>query len=452
MNFKNKFRKLCFVHLMVIFVFPTFICTAQNKGTVLDQLTTKPLAGVNVYHIKSRVITVTNTEGKYSITKLSGINGRDTLHFSRVGYATSAMTADELKLKGYVVSLSEVVQQLKEVTILSERIPLKPEISYKQLTSMKEGVYAFGATLVGERIFVVGGDASFGEDQILKALNDFGDDVLTHLKPSISWQEFSSNLSVYDIRTDKWESTKKKFSKIAYHGIQYYKGKIYIIGGKKMSRDGITEYLNTDFDVFDLTRDSILHSHTNPHQAINFASVVYDGKLIMMGGSTRQKANGEKEYSNKVHLCNLKTGYWYELDSMPSAKETKGVLMGNTIYLAGGFRTKPLTDIESYNLTTGEWNSEGKLLYPAERPAIAYHENTIYIFDRGKIQTYNRITKQVNAYLIDLDLIYAEMFCKNNKLYLLGGSREDEFSDEPSSALYSIELDEFKKAETCNNL
>jgi hypothetical protein len=76
----------------------------------------------------------------------------------------------------------------------------------------------------------------------------------------------------------------------------------------------------------------------------------------------------------------------------------------------------------------------------------------IYIFDRGKIQTYNRITKQVNAYLIDLDLIYAEMFCKNNKLYLLGGSRVDEFSDEPSSALYCIELDEFKKTETCNDL
>lgn len=441
-----------FVQLMVIFIFPAFVCTAQNKGLVLDQSSDKPLAGVNIYKAKSRVITVTNSEGKFSINKLSGVNGKDTLHFSCVGYATEKMTAADLKLKGYVVSLQEVVQQLKEVTVITERQPLKAEIGYKQLASMKEGVYAFGSALVGDRIYVIGGDASFGEDQVLKALNDYGDDVLKHLKPSISWQEYSGNLSVYDIRTDKWETVKKKFAQIAYHGIHYYKGKIYVLGGKKISRDGRTEYLNTDFDVLDLTRDSILHAHSNPHQAINFASFVYDGNLIMMGGSTRLKANGEKEYSSKVHLCNLKTGYWYELDSMPAAKETKGVLIGNTVYLTGGFRSKPLADIETYNLTTGEWKTVGKLLYEVERPAVAYHENMIYIFERGKIQTYNRITREVNAYLIDLDQVYAEMFCKNNKLYLLGGSLPEEFSDEPSSALYSIELDEFKKTETCNDL
>ena len=96
-----------------------------------------------------------------------------------------------------------------------------------------------------------------------------------------------------------------------------------------------------------------------------------------MGGSTKQKRNGLKEYSNKVHLFNLKSGYWYELDSMPVAKETSGILIKDKIYLIGGFNKKPLTEIETFDLISKKWTVEGHLFYGIENPAIATNKNMI---------------------------------------------------------------------------
>jgi hypothetical protein len=75
----------------------------------------------------------------------------------------------------------------------------------------------------------------------------------------------------------------------------------------------------------------------------------------------------------------------------------------------------------------------------------------IYIFDNGKIQTYNTDTKEINAYLIDLPLKNSELFYSNDMLYILGGSLKNEYSVTPSSGLYSIDLNEFKRTETQNN-
>jgi len=455
MNHKNKCRKSTSMSLMLIFVFTAFYTTAQNRGVVLDTELNNPLADVNVVSISRGVIAVTNGKGEFNLKDLLKTNSKDTLSFSHVGYGTRKFSISELKGMDFVVTLTEDAQMLREVTVVSDLQQLQPKIMYKQLKSLKEGFYSVGSVVIGGKICVIGGDASFGEDQALKAMNDYGydgDNLLAHLnKPSMSWQEFSGKLQIYDIPTNTWTTSKLKFSKRACHGVQYYKGKIYIFGGKTLSRDGRTEYLDDKIEVYDIKHNSILVDHANPHKAINFASFVYADNLIVMGGSTRLKANGEKEYSNKVHSCNLKTGYWYELEDMPSGKETKGVLMGNIIYLSGGFHNKPLKEIDSYNIVTGKWNVESRqLLYAVERPGIACREDMIYIFEDGKIQTYNVVTKELNVYLIDLSLKFSELFCADNKLYLLGGIDQDEYSFEPSADLYSIDLNEFKRTETHN--
>ena len=447
MNFNYRFRISTLLKLMLIFLFNVSILTAQNKGIVLDGKSNKPLSGVNIYTPDKRVTTVTNGKGEYHLRNYSKMNVTDTLIFSHVGYVTGKITLSELKETNYSISLFEDDKILKEVTVVTNKLPLQSELRYKKLASLKEGLYSFGSSLIGDKICVIGGDASFGEDQTLKALDEYGDDVLSHLKSSFNWQEFSGNLHVYDIPTNRWTNSKLKFRKRAYHAVQYFNGKIYVLGGKMLSGDGRAEYLDDKIEVYDIKKNTILVDHTNPHKAINFASFVYNDNMIVMGGSTRVKSNGEKEYSNKVHLLNLKTGYWYELDNMLDAKETKGELIGNTIYLIGGFKNKALNEMETYNITTGIWNEEGKLTYKVERPGIAYNDNVIYIFDDGKIQTYNILTKELNVYLIDLALKSSELFYKDNSLYILGGTEYDDYSFSPSADLYSIDLNEFKRTE-----
>ena len=434
--------------LMLIFVFHALIISAQNKGMVIDGKSGKPLAGVNIVSMNSRVVGVTNREGVFSLKNTTGMNLNDSLSFSHVGYVTLKIQCSRLKEKEFVVTLSEVDQVLREVTVVSSKQSLQREIKFKKLKSLNEGLYSFGSTVVGDKICILGGDGSFGEDQTLKSLNDYGDDVLSHLKPSFSWQEFSGKLYVYDLSSDRWTTSKLKFSKRAYHNIHYVKGKIYVLGGKTISMDGRAEYLDNKIEVYDIKKNSILVDSKNPHTAINFASFAYGDNLIVMGGSTKVKSNGEKVYSNKVHMCNLKTGYWYELEDMPDAMETKGVMNGNTIYLVGGFHAGVLKKIESYNVESGKWNDEGTLMYEVDRPGIAIHANIIYIFEYGRIQTYNLVTKERKSYVIDLALKSCELFYANDKLYLVGGYEQDDYSFSPSSNLYSIDLNEFKRTES----
>ena len=146
---------------------------------------------------------------------------------------------------------------------------------------------------------------------------------------------------------------------------------------------------------------------------------------------------------NMPRICNLKTGYWYKLGEMPNPRETKGILVRDKIYLIGGLKGIPLTTIESFDLMTGEWKQEGELFSASERPGLAHYGDIIFIYDNGKLSTYNTRSGILNEYQIKLNLKYAELFYKDGKLYILGGYTEDLYSNEPSKGLYSIDIKEF---------
>lgn len=448
MNLPNKYRKFSTPLLVLIFIFTSLLSTAQNSGVVVDGKTNKPLMGVNVYSSIIGTLAVTNADGGFIIRNPATMNINDTLCFSYIGYISKKISIHELIIMKNVVTLYEDLQLLKGVVIVSEQKQLQHELKFKKLAPLKEGIYSYGSALIDGKICVFRGDTSFGEDPVIKMLKDSGDDFLQHIKPTISWQEFSGHLNVYDVKTDRWVKSKPEFEKRTLNSLQYYQGNLYIIVGKYLTKNGLTEYMDDKSEIYDLNKNRIAVDHINPHPATNFASFVYLDNLIVMGGSQKLNAKGEKEYSNKVHICNLKTGYWYESQDMPRGMETKGILTGNTVYLFGGYRNISLNIIESFNLITGKWNHEGVLPFAVNRPGITIDKNIIYIFEKGKIQTYNTDTKEVNVYLIDLSLSSCELYCVDNLLYVTGGKDTDRNSVSTSSELYSVDLNEFKKTES----
>ena len=92
-----------------------------------------------------------------------------------------------------------------------------------------------------------------------------------------------------------------------------------------------------------------------------------------------------------------------------------------------------------------KWEKEGDLFYGISKPAITHKNNVIYIFDNGKISTYNIDSKELTEYLIDLILENSELFYADNTLYILGGYRENSYSLYPSKGLFSIKINEFDK-------
>lgn len=445
---ERNYKMLVLLNITIIFLFYSFISNAQNtRGMVLDKISKKPLASVSIFINRTGIGTTTNEYGEFQLNYLTEKNRNDTIIFSSVGYESKMITFSDLKENGFIVLLAEKIQLLDEVTILSDR-KLNLQVAYTRLAPLKYGLYSFGSVLIGDKICIIGGDESDEDGRGYKSISFVGNNL--KMNSNFSWQSYTDKLQEYDIPSDKWTTSNLRFSKRAYHSINYYNGKIYVLGGKRLSRSRKLEYLDEKIEVYDISHNSIFTDKTNPHQAANFASFVYNDNLIVIGGSTRLNLNEEKEYTAKVHLLNLKSGYWYELNNMTVAKETKGLLIDNIIYLIGGFNMKPLEEIETYNLATAEWKTEGQLFYGVERPALAYNNNIIYIFEEGRIQTYNIVTRELKMFSIDLPLKSSELFYSNNKLYIVGGFVEYETSIKPSRDVYSIDLKEFNKSEIYN--
>jgi hypothetical protein len=195
--------------------------------------------------------------------------------------------------------------------------------------------------------------------------------------------------------------------------------------------------------VFDVKNKTIEVDNTNPHQAVDFESFIYQDNIIVLGGSLKKFKNGTIRYSDKIHTYNTKTGYWYELGEMKIGKECKGALVGDKIYIFGGFRDGERSEVETLDLMTGEWEEVGNLFTKISKPAITYDNQIIYLFEEGKLFTYNTVTQELNQFLIGLQLKDAEMHYYNNKLYVIGGYLETSTSTTASKGVYSIDVEEF---------
>nr|WP_255513278.1 kelch repeat-containing protein [Lutibacter sp. Hel_I_33_5] len=184
---------------------------------------------------------------------------------------------------------------------------------------------------------------------------------------------------------------------------------------------------------------------TNPHQAVNFNSFVYKNHLIIVGGSVKINKKGKKVFTDKIHLFNLQSGAWHEIGKMPNPRETSGILADDKIFLVGGYKNKPVSFIESWDLTNNEWKLEGDLFTAFKKPAITSHKKNIYIYDYGKLLIYNTLEKSLKEYKIGLHLKEANIHFYKNSLYIIGGYIVKHYGTEPATGVYKIKLTEFAK-------
>ncbi|WP_291285331.1 carboxypeptidase-like regulatory domain-containing protein [Flavobacterium sp.] len=435
--------------LILLFIFCPLLAVAQNiKGVVVSQKGSLPLENTNILALSSKTGTITDENGKFSLKLLPEFKNEETIEFSHLGYKTIRISLSYLTRQNFTVSLEENVENLSGVTIASNS-KLKTKISFSKLASLKYPIFSFGSFLKEDKIYVSGGDAYSEVDQLAKVRAKKADpnfqDFLEEAQ-NTGKRHYKKHLSVYDIKNNTWEVQDLKLLPRAYHNIHLYNNLIYVLGGKKIMVNKISswEYLQDKIEVVDLDKHSIKIDKANPHQAADFASFSYNDNIIVAGGSVKMDEKGKKDFTDKMHLYNITSGYWYELPSMLTAKETTGILIDNKIYFIGGYNGKPLSQIETFDLTTEKWGFPGELFTPLERPAIAYNNNIIYFFEDRKMYTYDLKTKQLKEFEIELESKRAAMYYYNNKLYLIGGRIDNSYSQIPSEKVFSIDLDEFE--------
>ena len=434
--------------LITCFLCSSFLTFSQYiEGKVLDAQTNKPIEGVHVIMKGINRGTQTNSKGNFYLKFPVKIIKSDVIKFSHLTYGTVEIPYIQKK-KNYSVYLQLDVTKLQEVEIRNKR-NLKPSLRYETLANMKNAVRSFGSLQKDGKIYVLGGDVSYEYNGFKRVMEYDPESLFAKMMGgtlrNYAKDSYNGNLEIFDIESNTWKKSDNKFRKRAYHNIQHINNELYIFGGKRMSASKKKEYLDDKIEIFNLENNTIEIDDTNPHQAVGFTSFVYNNNLVIMGGSFKQNNIGVKQYTNKVHSFNPETGHWYQIGSMPVAKETNGVLVNDKFYLIGGYKAKALFSIESFNLKTGKWKKEGELFSGMIKPALAANNGIIYIFNNGKLVTFNTLTAEMNEYLIELHLENSKMFFFNDKLYILGGFNENNYSMYPSKGVYSIDIEELPK-------
>lgn len=446
------------MRLTIVFLFFTQLISAQNiNGTILDSETNEPIENVTVYFERRNIGTVSNMSGIFNLKIRFKFAETDYLEFSCIGYHSKTIAVSTFKKGNTTIYLSKKLEGLDEVVVNSS-VSLNSRIHFKTLKSLKTGVFAFDSQGVGNYIYVISGNSSYIEDPGKRALIAVSNlprprfnDLIKEMRQNFSFENYTDKLQIYDIQNNSWSIAETKFRNRAYHNLNSYGNELYILGGKRLSVNRKKEYLDDKIEVFDMGSKTIVIDHTNPHQAINFASFTYQDNIIVMGGSTSKNKKGKKVFTDASHIYNITSGHWYELPKMEIAKETQGVIIDDIIYLIGGYNEKALNVIESYNIKTGTWKTEGTLFNDIERPALAAHEHIIYMFNDGRLLTYDTTTNLLESYKINLDLKHPKMHYHQYKLYIIGGYVENDYSKTALSSLYAIDLDEFSKAKPINS-
>tara|TARA_R110001606_G_scaffold45795_1_gene118434 strand:- start:9514 stop:10863 length:1350 start_codon:yes stop_codon:yes gene_type:complete len=414
---------------------------------VLSSSTKEPIEKAHIFFLDTAIYTDEN--GVFSLDLLS--KKSITISISHLQYKNLEFLYKK-DASSTIIFLDEKEEALKGIKISTKK-QLKSSIDFKKLQDMPKAVYSFGSIIKENKIYVFGGDVSSEYEKNKEGLSQLQSSseaeimkFLTKPKP-ISFNNYLGDIQFYDSAQQKWQIQKDKIIHRAYHNAIIYKDTVLIIGGKMLSKKKVNELLANEIEYVSLKDLSIQKDETNPHQAVDFGSVLYDDKILVFGGSTKQHKNGKIIFSDEIHFYDLKTGYWYFLTKMPNAKEVTGIVFEDKLYLFGGFNKKNLSEIESFNFKTGIWKNEGTLFRGMRKPAITKDGEFIYLQEDGKMITFEPKTNILKEYKIDLNLNNANMHFLNENLYLIGGYHVEDYRKFASNGLFSIAVSEFFNTE-----
>ncbi|MDQ0783206.1 T9SS C-terminal target domain-containing protein [Chryseobacterium sp. W4I1] len=250
---------------------------------------------------------------------------------------------------------------------------------------------------------------------------------------SNGYQEKASDaryVEKYSITNNSWSVLNSTLLPKRFANSETYNNKIYIFNGWGNSHLEIV-----DLETNTITKGAVNHSYTG-----NSGSAIYNGKIYVFGGSGLNGAATTK-FSNKFQYYDIASNTWNPLPDMPTARETKGKIVNDKLYVIGGFNGTPSRLINVYDLKTNLWIDQYIMPSGISGHALAVSGNKIFIVGGFNNQTFlayfdtttNKL-HQLSSNMIPRRHAAAEVY--NNKLYIIGGST----TSLTSSAIKSIQV------------
>lgn len=250
---------------------------------------------------------------------------------------------------------------------------------------------------------------------------------------SNGYQEKGGNanyIEKYNIPDNKWSVLNATLLTKKFANSETYNNKIYIFNG----------WGNSHLEIVDLATNTITKGAVNHSYTGNAGSAIHNGKIYVFGGSG---LNGAKTtiFSNRFQYYDIASDTWHPLPDMPTAREAKGKIVNDKLYVIGGFNGTSSRLINVYDLNTNLWTNQYTMPAGISGHSLAVSGNKIFIAGGYNNQTFlayfdtttNKL-HQLSSNMIPRRHAAAEVY--NNKLYIIGGST----TSVTSSALKSIQV------------
>ena len=261
---------------------------------------------------------------------------------------------------------------------------------------------------------------------------------------SNGYQEKASDakyVEKYSITDNRWSVVNSTLLPKRFANSETYNNKIYIFNG----------WGNSHLEIIDLATNTVTKGAVNHSYTGNSGSAIYNGKIYVFGGSGLNGA-AKTTFSNKFQYYDIASNTWNPLPNMPTAREAKGKIVNDKLYVIGGFNGTPSRLINVYDLKTNLWTDQYTMPAGISGHALAVSGNKIFIVGGFNNQTFlayfdttTHTVHQLSSNMIPRRHAAAEVY--NNKLYIIGGST----TALTSSAIKSIQVADIDESALSSN-
>lgn len=287
-------------------------------------------------------------------------------------------------------------------------------LTFKNLANMSVGRGAITSVIVNENIYVSNG-----------------------------YQEKASDaryIEKYNITDNSWSVINSNLLPKRFANSETYNNKIYIFNG----------WGNSHLEIVDLATNAIMKGAVNHSYTGNSGSAIHNGKIYVFGGSGLNGAS-TTVFSNKFQYYDIATNTWNPLPNMPTAREAKGKIVNDKLYVIGGFNGTSSRLVNVYDLNKNLWTEQYTMPAGISGHSLAVSGNKIFIAGGYNNQTFlayfdtetNKL-HQLSSNMIPRRHAAAEIY--NNKLYIIGGST----TSLTKSAIKSIQVADISEGALSN--
>lgn len=220
----------------------------------------------------------------------------------------------------------------------------------------------------------------------------------------------------YSIKDNRWSTINSALVPKRFANSETYDNKIYIFNG----------WGNSHLEIVDLTTHQKTEGAVNRAYTGNAGSAIHNGKIYTFGGSGLNNA-ATTVFSNRFQYYDIASDTWHPLPDMPTAREAKGKIVNDKLYVIGGFNGTSSRLVNVFDLNKNQWTEQYTMPAAISGHSLAVSGSKIFIAGGYNNQTFlayfdtetNKLHK-LSSNMIPRRHAAAEVY--NDKLYIMGGS------------------------------